>query len=71
MLTNGRVILHSPSYPRPLVTLAQSSICGHSAKRYDGRPQVSDARRTSLVYWDDSYDAIICFREVTPAGSPL
>ena len=28
------------------------------------------ARDASLLYWSDSYDAILCYREVTPAGVP-
>jgi hypothetical protein len=47
-----------------------------SATLFDLRPirevlhQIPDAKRSlaeaSLVYWADSYDAIICYREVTP-----
>lgn len=27
-------------------------------------------RDANLLYWSDSYDAVICYREVTPAGVP-
>jgi hypothetical protein len=36
-----------------------------------GVPSVKlSARDASLLYWADSYDAILCYREVTPAGVP-
>jgi hypothetical protein len=34
-------------------------------------PSLSLSERDSnLLYWADSYDAIVCYREVTPAGEP-
>ncbi len=48
----------------------------YAATLFDLRPirgtlhQIPDAKKTpaeaSLTYWADSYDAIICYREVTP-----
>jgi len=52
----------------------------HPATVFDLRPlrqvlhdipvATRSAREASLLYWADSYDAIICYREVTPAGVP-
>lgn len=53
-----------------------ASLARHQATVFDLRPVRSalhaiplrnrSAAERSLVYWSDSYDAIICFREVTP-----
>jgi hypothetical protein len=31
-------------------------------------PVPRSERDSSLMYWADAYDVIICYREVTPAG---
>ncbi len=57
-----------------------ASVARYPAAVFDLRPlrsllhQVPDKDRSvvqkSLIYWADSYDAIICYREVTPLKSP-
>jgi len=56
-----------------------TSVARYTATVFDLRPlrpilhQISDKNRStvqrSLIYWADSYDAIICYREVTPLRS--
>ena len=53
-----------------------ASLAHYPATVFDLRPvrqalhRVPESKRsqveTSLVYWADSYDAILCYREVTP-----
>jgi hypothetical protein len=57
-----------------------ASIARYPATVFDLRPlrqplhKLTDSERStveaSLVYWADSYDAIIYYREVTPLGTP-
>jgi hypothetical protein len=56
-----------------------ASLARYPATTFDLRPLrqtlrkkqgALSARDASLLYWADSYDAIVCYREVTPAGSP-
>jgi hypothetical protein len=57
-----------------------ASLARYPATIFDLRPlrqplrDIPSAKRSprdaSLLYWSDSYDAIVCYREVTPVGVP-
>ena len=53
-------------YPATVFDLRRLRSILHQIPERDG-----SSVQKSLIYWADSYDAIICYREVTPLKSPL